>query len=103
MKSNLVSGLDIPRLPFAHLRALRERKAFILYRARSERRARIVDRLLGDLWFMLAPLAEMLTFWLVVAWIFKSGDFYGVPAFVGITVGLAHYSMFQRVVSRCVS
>ena len=91
-------------LPFlAHFGALQGRWPFIKNRAEADRRARFIDRLLGNLWFVVAPIAEILIYYILVAVIFRSRDFYGVPVFLGITGGLIHFWVFQRTVSSCIS
>lgn len=87
----------------SHSAAIWQRRDFVRDQARSQRYVRIVDRTLGSIWFFLAPLAELMVYFLLVAVIFQRQEFYGVPAFVAIALGLAHYWIFQRIFSRTVS
>ena len=91
------------RVLCTHSEAIWQRRDFIRDQARSQRYVRIVDRTLGSVWFFLAPLAELVVYFLLVAVIFQRQEFYGVPAFVAIALGLAHYWVFQRIFSRTVS
>ena len=81
-----------------HFTEILTRWELITQRARAERFTAISDRVLGGLWFLLLPFAEILIYYVLVVVVFNSREFYGVPAFLGIVAGIVHFLMFQRIV-----
>ena len=75
---------------------------YIISQAYAERAASLAGHMFGALWFVLAPLLEMLVYYVLVSVIFQRGSYGHYPAFVGIMTGIIHYRIFQKMVSQSV-
>ncbi len=87
---------------FASWRRLARHKDYIISQAHAERTASLAGHVFGALWFVLRPLLEMLTYYLLIVVFFRRGNFGDYPVFLGIMTGIIHYHVFQQMVSQSV-
>lgn len=91
----MIKFFYILKLPFHHIYQLRKFLNYISSQVKAVRQASVQDHFLGAAWFLLAPIMEMVVYFLLFAVIFKQSRFGEIPAFHGILVGIIHFRIFQ--------
>lgn len=80
-----------------HYRSAWERRTLITFLVRHARQASVSATILGQIWFVLLPISELLVYYLLIVVIFQRGAKYGENPFVSLTLGIMHYHLLQIV------
>ena len=79
--------------------SLRRYAGLIRFMTTVRRRSSVFKTLLGRVWFLLNPLAQMLIYYFLVAIIFNRPGVAGVSPFIMIMTGVTHYTFLQQTLS----
>ena len=108
MKQAIPETLVMPRWQHAawrvvrDIRTIRRYRDLIRYLVRGQRKASVADTALGDLWYLVTPLARILTYYFLIVIVFQRGGNFGHSPFLVITMGVMHYMVFmQTYLNRC--
>lgn len=83
----------------SHFRIFQRHWPLIRFLVATQRRASVFGMLLGKLWFILNPLAQVVIYYFLVVVIFRAGLRQGISPFVLIMMGLTHYGLLQQSIS----
>lgn len=74
--------------------------ALIRFMFAARHRGNLFGSVLGQLWVLLNPLAQMLIYYFLIAVVFRRGATAGIHPFIMVMAGITHYVFFQQTVQR---
>lgn len=83
-------------------REIARRRALIRFFVRGQLRASVQRTALGNLWYALPSIVQIAIYYFLITVIFSRGGNYGYSPFLGITMGIMHYTILTNAIGLAV-